>query len=73
VLEARPEVSIELCRALAIRQAAGKLLASSEIDNGVPPSRVTAWFSDRLHRLFDLATAQSSPPRTSLSRSWPHD
>ena len=58
VLEARPEVSIELCRALARRQAAGKLLASTEIDNSVPPSRVAAWFSDRLHRLFDLATAE---------------
>lgn len=55
VLEARPEVSIELSRALARRQAAGKLLASTEIDNSVPPSR---WFSDRLHRLFDLATAE---------------
>lgn len=58
VLEARPEVSNELCRALARRQAAGKLLASTEIDNSVPPSRVAAWFSDRLHRLFDLATAE---------------
>jgi len=57
VLEARPEVSSELCRALARRQAAGKLLASTEIDNSVPPSRVAAWFSDRLHRLFDLAAA----------------
>ena len=57
VLEARPEVSIELCRALALRQTAGKLLASTEIDNSVPPSRVAAWFSDRLHRLFDLAIA----------------
>jgi small-conductance mechanosensitive channel len=58
VLEARPEVSNELCRALARRQAAGKLLASTEIDNSVPPSRVAAWFSDRLHRIFDLATAE---------------
>ena len=73
VLEARPEVSIELCRALAVRQAAGKLLASTEIDNGVPPGRVAAWFSDRLHRLFDLATAESLRPCTSLSRSWPYD
>jgi len=58
LLQARPEVSNELCRALARRQAAGKLVASSEIDNGVPPGRVAAWFSDRLHRLFDLATAE---------------
>ena len=58
LLEARPEVSIELSRALARRQAAGKLLTSTEIDNSVSPSRVAAWFSDRLHRLFDLATAE---------------
>jgi hypothetical protein len=50
-----------------------ELLASTEIDNGVPPGRVAAWFSDRLHRLFDLATAESLRPRTSLSRSWPYD
>jgi hypothetical protein len=57
VLEARPEVSDELCRALARRKAAGKLLASTEIDNSVPLSRLAAWFSDRLHHLFDLADA----------------
>ena len=58
VLEARPEVSHELCRALARRQAAGQLLADADIDKSVPPSRVAAWFSDRLHRLFDLANAE---------------
>ena len=58
VLEARPEVSQELCRALAIRQAAGQLVASPEIDQGVSPSRVASWFSDRLHRMFDLAGAE---------------
>jgi small-conductance mechanosensitive channel/CRP-like cAMP-binding protein len=58
VLQARPEVSNELCRALARRQAAGKLVASTEIDNSVPTSRVAAWFSDRLHRLFDVAVAK---------------
>ena len=58
VLEARPEVSHELCRALARRQAAGQLIASANIDKSVPPRRVAAWFSDRLHRLFDLANAE---------------
>jgi small-conductance mechanosensitive channel/CRP-like cAMP-binding protein len=58
VLEARPEVSHELCRALARRQAAGQLLASSGIDKSMAPSRVAAWFSVRLHRLFDLAQAE---------------
>jgi len=58
VLEARPDVSHELCRALAKRQAAGQLIATAELDKNVPPSRVAAWFSDRLHRLFDLANAE---------------
>lgn len=57
VLEARPDVSQELCRALARRQAAGQLIAEANIDKSVPPSRVAAWFSDRLHRLYDLAQA----------------
>jgi CRP-like cAMP-binding protein len=58
VLEARPEVSYELCRALAKRQAAGQLIAPAGIDKSAPPRRVAAWFSDRLHRLFDLAHAE---------------
>jgi small-conductance mechanosensitive channel/CRP-like cAMP-binding protein len=58
VLEARPEVSHEMSRALAARQAAGRLLASTEIDKSVPASRVAAWFSDRLHRLFDVVAAE---------------
>jgi CRP-like cAMP-binding protein len=58
VLEARPEVSHELSRALARRQAAGQLIASADIDKSVPPGRVAAWFSERLHRLFDLANAE---------------
>ena len=57
VLEARPEVSHGLCRALARRQAAGQLIASPDIDKTMPPRRVAAWFSERLHRLFDLANA----------------
>ncbi|MGH7045438.1 MAG: mechanosensitive ion channel domain-containing protein [Stellaceae bacterium] len=55
VLEARPEVSHELCRALARRQVAGQLIASPDIDKSLPANRVAGWFSDRLHRLFDLA------------------
>jgi small-conductance mechanosensitive channel len=58
VLEARPDISHELCRALARRQAAGQLIASPDIDKSVPPSRVAAWFSERLHRLFDVANAE---------------
>ncbi len=55
VIEARPEVSQAMCAALARRQAAGQLLAAPDIDDKLPPSRVAAWFSERLHRLFDLA------------------
>ena len=58
ILEARPPVAHELCRALARRQAAGQLIASPEIDATVPANRVASWFSDRLHRLFDLADAE---------------
>jgi small-conductance mechanosensitive channel len=55
ILEARPLVAQEMCRALAQRQAAGALVASPDIDAGLPPNRVANWFSDRLHKLFDLA------------------
>jgi small-conductance mechanosensitive channel len=58
ILEARPDVSHELCRALAKRQAAGQLIAAAGIDKSVPPRRVAAWFSDRLHRIFDLTNAE---------------
>jgi Cyclic nucleotide-binding domain len=58
VLEARPDVSHELCRALAKRQVAGQLIAAAGIDKSVPPRRVAAWFSDRLHRLFDVANVE---------------
>ena len=58
MLEARPAVAQELCRALARRQALGQLIASPEIDKTVPANRVAGWFSDRLHRLFDLTAAQ---------------
>jgi small-conductance mechanosensitive channel/CRP-like cAMP-binding protein len=57
ILEARPAVAHELCRALARRQAAGQLIASAEIDKTLPAKRVASWFSDRLHRLFDLEDA----------------
>jgi small-conductance mechanosensitive channel len=57
VIEARPEVSQAMCRALARLQAAGQLIASPGIDNSAPPSKVTAWFSERLHRIFDLTHA----------------
>jgi small-conductance mechanosensitive channel/CRP-like cAMP-binding protein len=58
ILQARPEVGHGLCRALAQRQAAGQLAASSELAEGVPANRLTSWFSERLHRLYDIASAE---------------
>jgi small-conductance mechanosensitive channel len=55
VLEARATVAQELGRELARRQAAGRLIASPEMDGAVPLNRVASWFADRLHKLFDLA------------------
>jgi len=56
ILEARSEVSQGLCRALAQRQAAGQLVASNELAKAVPANRLTTWFSERLHRLYDIAS-----------------
>jgi small-conductance mechanosensitive channel/CRP-like cAMP-binding protein len=53
ILEARPEVAHELCQALARRQRSGQLVASTELAETVPAHRLTAWFSERLHRLYD--------------------
>jgi small-conductance mechanosensitive channel/CRP-like cAMP-binding protein len=58
ILKARPEVEHSLCRALAQRQAAGQLAASSELAENVPANRLTTWFSERLHRLYGLASAE---------------
>jgi small-conductance mechanosensitive channel/CRP-like cAMP-binding protein len=55
VLESRPEVSQQLCRALALRQAAGQLIAAADIDKNVPLKRAAAWFSERLRRLLEVA------------------
>jgi CRP-like cAMP-binding protein len=58
ILEARPEISQELCRALARRQATGRSTAAAEMDHTVPTNRLTSWFSDRIHRLLDIANAK---------------
>ena len=58
ILEARAEVFQGLCRALAQRQAAGQLTASTELAEEVPANRLTTWFSERLHRLYDTASAE---------------
>ena len=58
ILEARPPVAQELCRTLARLQAAGRLSASPELDEHVPKHRLTDWFSDRIHRLYNIANAE---------------
>jgi CRP-like cAMP-binding protein len=58
ILEARPEVTHALCQALARRQRLGQLVASTELAETVPAHRLTAWFSERLRRLYDLASAE---------------
>jgi small-conductance mechanosensitive channel len=58
IFEARPQVAQELSRALARRQAAGRSTAASELDNSVPTSGLTTWFSERIHRLYSIASAQ---------------
>src|SRR6516162_3862550 len=54
ILEARPQIAQELCRALARRQAVAGLGASPELDEILPKHRLTSWFSERLHRLYDV-------------------
>jgi len=58
ILQGRPDVGHSLCRALAQRQAAGLLVASTELAEGVPANRLTTWFSDRLHRLYSFASTE---------------
>src|SRR5262249_26833823 len=58
ILEARPAVAHELCQALARRQRAGQLVAATELAETVPAHRLTLWFAERLHRLYDLASAE---------------
>jgi CRP-like cAMP-binding protein len=58
ILEARPPVAQELCRTLARLQAAGRLSASPELDEGLPRHRLTEWFSDRLHRLYGVVNVE---------------
>jgi small-conductance mechanosensitive channel/CRP-like cAMP-binding protein len=53
ILEARPEIAQELCRAMAQRLEAARGLATVELD--VPMRGSSAWFSRHLHRLFELS------------------
>jgi small-conductance mechanosensitive channel/CRP-like cAMP-binding protein len=57
ILEAHPQVAHELGGALARRQATHRLTAPTELGDSVPTNRLTAWFSEQLHRLHDLSNA----------------
>jgi CRP-like cAMP-binding protein len=58
ILEARPAVAQALCQALARRQRLGQLVPATELAETVPAHRLTTWFSERLHRLYDLASME---------------
>jgi small-conductance mechanosensitive channel len=58
ILAAQPQASQELCRALARRQAANQLGASPELDESIPKHRLTEWFSDRIHRLYNVVNVE---------------
>ena len=58
ILEARPAVAQALCQALARRQRLGQLVPATELAETVPVHRLTTWFSERLHRLYDLASME---------------
>ncbi|MGC2203596.1 MAG: mechanosensitive ion channel family protein [Stellaceae bacterium] len=58
ILESRPQAAQGLCRALARRQAAGRLVASHELDKAIPKHSLTEWFSDRIHRLYSVVNAE---------------
>jgi len=54
ILTTRPQVAHELSLALAQQQAAGRALASAEPGKSVTSSGLSAWFSERIHKIFEL-------------------
>jgi CRP-like cAMP-binding protein len=57
ILEARPQIALELSRALAQLQAAGRALTTVEADKIEAKGRLSTWFSERIHKLFELTSA----------------
>jgi CRP-like cAMP-binding protein len=53
ILQARPQITHELSRALAQRQATGRAAATAGRAPTESTTGLSAWFSDRLHRLFE--------------------
>ena len=54
ILEARPEIAQELSRAMAERLETGRGLTTAELDRTLPTRGSSAWFSQHIHRLFNL-------------------
>jgi small-conductance mechanosensitive channel len=54
IMEARPQVAHELSRALAQRQAAGRMVSSTEHGGSEPTANATRWVTERLQKLFNL-------------------
>jgi CRP-like cAMP-binding protein len=54
ILEARPQIAHELGRALAQQQAASRALTTVELDKTEAKRRLSAWFSERIHKLLEL-------------------
>ena len=56
-LEARPQIAQELGRVLAQRLAMGRALSTAGLDTTAAATGLSAWFSQRVHRLFELNSA----------------
>ena len=57
ILEARSQIAQELSRALAQQQVAGRALATAELDKTEATRRLSTWFSERIHKLFEPTSA----------------
>jgi small-conductance mechanosensitive channel/CRP-like cAMP-binding protein len=53
-LEARPQIAQELGRVLAERLATGRALPTADLDATAAAIGLSAWLSQRVHRLFEL-------------------
>jgi small-conductance mechanosensitive channel/CRP-like cAMP-binding protein len=56
-LEARPQIAQELARAMAERLGTGNTLSTADIDTTAAAKGLSAWLSQRMHRLFELNSA----------------
>jgi small-conductance mechanosensitive channel/CRP-like cAMP-binding protein len=54
ILEARPQVAHDICLAVTQRVAAHRSIATTELSHQVPRASLRVWFSDRIHKMFDL-------------------